>query len=175
MAPQRVLWLKWWTVRKLSHAVEEVCHRFAIVCLSLKGPTVDRPRILCLRGRGLAVCQIVTALKQGLDVGVGSGFVHAVSMAPLGVVWGDWWTLAQLARRPPSLLFPEGWFVIGTKHRNHDDCGGDNTQQPKVGYSVTSESVRFNHQLEGKLEQTESHNTFTNSFCSSVYSSPQVS
>ena len=78
MAPQGVLWLKWWTVRKLSHAVQEVCHRFAIVCLSLKGPTVDRPRILCLRGRGLAVCQIVPHLQQGGNVGVGSGFVHAV-------------------------------------------------------------------------------------------------
>ena len=108
MAPLGVVWGNPVPLVRLSHAVQKISECFVILCLSGKGATVDRPRILCLRGGSLAVCQIVPHLQQGGNVGVGSGFVHAVSMAPLGVVWGDWWTLAQLARRPPSLLFPEG-------------------------------------------------------------------
>ena len=112
MAPQRVLWLKWWTVRKLSHAVQEVCHRLIILGFGLKGATVDRPRILCLRSRGLAVCQIVPALQQGLNVGVGSGFVHAVILqgqaAGSGGRCATCQTVHQSNKTPPRVCNLEG-------------------------------------------------------------------
>jgi hypothetical protein len=34
--------------------------------------------------------------------------------------------------------FTKGRIEVGTKHRNHDDCGTDDTNQTQVGYSVTS-------------------------------------
>jgi hypothetical protein len=82
---------------RLSHAVQEISECFLIVCLSLKDPTMDSTGVLCLRGRG---GHIVPTLSVDLsDVGVRSGFVHKTSMAPPRVVWGVWWTLAQLAQR----------------------------------------------------------------------------
>ena len=75
MAPHRGVWGKWWTVRRLSHAVEHFGNRFPILFLSLKDATVDSLGELAhLGGRG----HVVTPLGVDLcDVGVGSGFDHA--------------------------------------------------------------------------------------------------
>ena len=112
MAPLGVVWGNPVPLVRLSHAVQEVCHRFAIVCLSLKGPTVDRPRILCLRGRGLAVCQIVPHLQQGGNVGVGSGFVHAVILQGQATVSGgqcaSCQTVHHFNKTPPRVCNLEG-------------------------------------------------------------------
>jgi hypothetical protein len=36
---------------------------------------------------------------------------------------------------------------VGTKHRNHNDSGGDDTNQTEVGYTVASESVKVRHKI----------------------------
>ena len=97
MAPLGGVWLVWWTVRGLSHPVQEVMQCLPILCLSLIDSPVNLTRVGCLGGRG---GHVVPTLGVDLgDVGVGSGFVHAVSMAPPRVVWGVWWSVAQLAQR----------------------------------------------------------------------------
>ena len=75
MAPHRGVWGEWWTVRRLSHAVEHFGNRFPILFLSLEDATVDSLGELAhLGGRG----HVVTPLGVDLcDVGVGSGFDHA--------------------------------------------------------------------------------------------------
>jgi len=92
------------TVRGLSHAVEEVVQILAVFCLGLVDSTVDLPRI---GGSGSGCLAGFLTLGEDLsDVGI--GFVHAVSMAPPGAVWGSWWTVPQLAQPRPrqSVSYP---------------------------------------------------------------------
>jgi hypothetical protein len=89
MAADGAVWGVWWTVRGLSHPVQEVCQCLFIVCLSLKGPTMDSTGVLCLRGRRLAG---LLALGDDLsDVGV----VCHVDIIDTG--GGDLWQLVDSA------------------------------------------------------------------------------
>jgi len=69
-----------WTVRGLSHPVEHVVDGVEVVCLSGKGTPVDRAGVVCLRGRGRG--DVATLVEVLLSVGVGSGFVHEISIDP---------------------------------------------------------------------------------------------
>ena len=67
-------------VPRLSHPVEEVCHRFLIL---LKGSEAVSEASGHLTGARLCFGQIAT-LGQDLDfVRVGSGFVHVANIGPL--------------------------------------------------------------------------------------------
>ena len=41
--------------------------------------------------------------------------------------------------------FAEGRIEVGTKYWNHNNSGGDNTNQTEVGYSVTRERIGVRH------------------------------
>ena len=102
MAPHRGVLGEWWTVRRLSHAIEHFGNRFPILCLSLKDATVDSLGELAHLGRG---GHIVPTLGVDLsDVGVRGGFVHAGMMARIWGQLGDQWTPCPLAH----------WFGIQT-------------------------------------------------------------
>ena len=74
MAPHRGVWWEWWTVLRLSHAIQEVCHRLLIIVLSLKDATVDSTGELPLASG--CVGQVTTLGEDLLSVGV-VRFVHA--------------------------------------------------------------------------------------------------
>ena len=94
MAPLGGVWGIWWTVRRLSQTIQEVCHRFPILCLSLKGTVPDSTGVLCLRGRG---GHVVPTLGVDLgDVGVGSGFVHETIVRGQVGVWAACVPVSQL-------------------------------------------------------------------------------
>ena len=85
------------TPSQLSHAIQEVCHRFLIVCLSLEGTVPDSTGVLCLRGRG---GHVVPTLSVDLgDVGVGSGFVHEISIRGQMGVCGDPCASSEIAHQ----------------------------------------------------------------------------
>jgi len=67
-------WGEWWTLPRLSHAVQEICQCFAIIILSLKGPTVNSLRKLSQLSRFGAFCHGVTF---GFDV-IGVNVLHQV-------------------------------------------------------------------------------------------------
>jgi hypothetical protein len=96
MAPLGGVWEVWWTVWRLSHAVQKIMQRLHIVCLSLKDPTMNSTGVLRLRGRGSR--QIPTLCQDLLSVGGVSGLFHEISMAPLGAVWWVWWSVAKLSQ-----------------------------------------------------------------------------
>lgn len=80
-----------WTVRQLSHAVEEIVQRLTILCLGLIDSGTDRAGIGRLRGGCLA-----RGLALGEDLlHVGVVFVHAVSLQGQGAESGAEWTVAQ--------------------------------------------------------------------------------
>ena len=81
MAPHRGVWWEWWTVLRLSHAIQEVCHRLLIIVLSLKDATMDSTGELTLASG--SVGQVTTLGEDLLSVGV-SGFVHESMMAHPG-------------------------------------------------------------------------------------------
>ena len=95
------------TPSQLSHAIQEVCHCLLIVCLSLKDSPMDSTGVLCLRSRG---GHVVPTLGVDLgDVGVGSGFVHAVI---IGTAWGDLWSLVDSAPTgSAAAAFVQLWVV----------------------------------------------------------------
>ena len=74
MAPHRGVWWEWWTVLRLSHAIQEVCHRLLIIVLSLKDATMDSTGELPLTCG--CVGQVTTLGEDLLSVGV-VRFVHA--------------------------------------------------------------------------------------------------
>ena len=92
---------------QLSHPVEHVSDCLTILFLSLKGPTVDSLRELTHLGRG---GHVVPTLGVDLgDVGVGSGFVHAVI---IGTAWGDLWSLVDSAPTgSAAAAFVQLWVV----------------------------------------------------------------
>jgi len=81
-------------VPRLSHPVEEVCHRLIILCFGLKAATVNLTRELATLGgrRG----QIPTLSEDLLGVGVGSGFVHDGIIAQNRAKIKGWWTVLEL-------------------------------------------------------------------------------
>jgi hypothetical protein len=106
IAPLGGVWGEWWTVRRLSHAVEHFGNRLSILFLSLKDATVDSLGELAhLGGRG----HVVTPLGVDLcDVGVRSGFDHADI---IGTRSGD--------PRPNLDTLPTGTLVWYTNQPQH--------------------------------------------------------
>ncbi|NBU71105.1 MAG: hypothetical protein EBS53_06575 [Bacteroidetes bacterium] len=87
------------TPRRLSHAVEHVVDRLPILFLGLEDATVHvLGELAQVGGRGHVVALLVEDL---LDVGVGSGLFHAVSLQGQG----------RDARGlvPPCQLVTRGW------------------------------------------------------------------
>ena len=63
---------------RLSHPVEEVCHRFVVVCLGFEGPPVDRLGELLLRSWSGG--EVATLSEDLLLVNVGVVAGHLVSV-----------------------------------------------------------------------------------------------
>lgn len=68
MAPLGGVWEVWWTVRGLSHAIQEISDCLIILCLGGKGaPMNSTGELTTLGGRG---GQITTLGEDLLSVGV---------------------------------------------------------------------------------------------------------
>ena len=69
----------WWTARRLSHPVQEVCHRFLILLIGCETIREASGNLTVALGCG----REVTTLGQDVGlVGVGSGFVHVAIIRP---------------------------------------------------------------------------------------------